>query len=179
MKNTARIALALCALGLAVPAAAADQGRRQFGLGVSIASQQSDANLPTVEVYVPIRLAPQFRIEPSLGILTRDPTGPNNSHRDLTLGIGAFWMKQLAPAADLYAGGRLKLNFAKQETGGAAGNVSDTDLVIAAALGGEYYLATQLSLGLEAQLGMYQLGDASGNVDGFFTNGLAFLRLYF
>jgi hypothetical protein len=34
-------------------------------------------------------------------------------------------------------------------------------------------------MGLEAQLGLYQLGDVSGDADGFFTNGLAFLRVYF
>jgi hypothetical protein len=174
MKKTLPLA-ALAALTLALPAAA--QERRPVGLGVSIAPFAQAVQLsPAVEVYVPIAIAPQFRLEPSLGIWTNDEDAGLES-KDVTLGLGAFFVKQVAPPADMYAGARLKLNFASVDNGVVSD--SDTDFVLAAALGGEYYFVPQLSLGLEAQLGLYQRGDVSGNDSGFFTNGLAFLRFYF
>jgi hypothetical protein len=176
MKTTVRFALAFCALALAVPAAA--QQRPSLGVGVSFAPVDvGDPVLPTIEVYVPIRIAPQFRIEPSLGIFTVDEAAGGVDRSNVTLGVGAFYVGGLAPAADMYVGGRLKLNFASRDDG--VNDDSDTDLIVAAALGGEYYLAPQLSLGLEAQLGIYQRGDVSGDDSGFFTHGLAFLRLFF
>jgi hypothetical protein len=175
MKNTVRLAIALCALALAAPAAA--EQRSQFGFGVSVAPLSALTLGAPVEVYVPIRIAPAFRLEPSLGILTNDPDGDDNNSSNITLGIGAFWVKQLAATADLYAGARLKLNFASQET--PVGDESDTDLVLAGALGGEYFFMPKFSLGLEAQLGLYQRGDVSGDDSGFFTNGLVFVRMYF
>ncbi|HET8539778.1 MAG TPA: outer membrane beta-barrel protein [Anaeromyxobacter sp.] len=180
MKNVARIALALSALALAAPAAA-QQSRPTLGLGVSIVPVDAAGVLPPIEVYVPIRIAPNFKLEPSLGIWTRDQGGVGaNDTRDLVLGLGAFFVKPIAGAADMYVGGRLKLNFAKTDDGTTSN--SDTDIVVAAALGGEYYLVPLFSIGLEAQLGLYQrgtAGDFGADDDGFFTTGLGFLRLYF
>lgn len=176
MRNTLRAVVTLCALALAAPAAA--QGRPSFGMGVSIVPLDAAGVLLPIEVYVPIRIGPQLRLEPSLGIWTRDEDGIGATDTsDLTLGLGVFFMKQLAPAADMYLGGRVKLNFASVDTGVV--DDSDTDLVLAAAVGGEYYLVPQLSLGAEGQLGFYDRGDVSGNDSGFFTTGLAFLRVYF
>ena len=180
MKSIIRLALALSALALAAPAAAAEQQRPKIGLGIAIAPYDAAGVLPAIEVYVPIRIAPQFRLEPSLGIYTRNaPTGGTDTS-DITLGIGAFWVKQISAPVDLYAGGRLKLDFASSDDGVTSD--SDTNIVLAGALGGEYYLVSQFSLGLEAQLGLYQRGTAGafgGDDSGFFTTGLAFLRLYF
>jgi hypothetical protein len=175
MKKTLRFALAVAALMVATTASA--QQRPMLGIGVSFNPfAQVVALSPAVEVYVPIRLAPAFRLEPSMGIWTEDED-PAGGRSDVTFGVGAFFVKEIAPAADMYAGGRLKLNFASEDNG--VDTQSDTDLVLAGAIGGEYYFAPQFSLGLEAQLGLYALGDVSGDVSGFFTNGLAFLRLYF
>src|SRR5512146_425209 len=182
MKNVVRLALALCALALASPAAA-QQARPTFGFGVSILPfAQPSVVLPTAELYLPIRVAPAFRLEPSLGIFTSNEPTPGTDTRDITIGVGAFWVKQLAAPLDMYVGGRLKLNFAHVSTTNAAGTTasdSDTDLVLAAALGGEYYVATQLSVGLEGELGLYDHGNVSGDDTGVFTTGLAFLRIYF
>jgi hypothetical protein len=178
MKKTLRLALAVAALAVATTASA--QQRPTLGLGISIVPLEVSGLTPTVEVYLPIQVAPQFRIEPSLGIFTSDEDGGAETS-DLTLGVGAFFVKRIAAPADMYMGARLKLNFASVDTGVA--DDSDTDLVLAAAVGGEYYLVPQFSLGLEAQLGLYQLGDVSAAAfdtdSGFFTTGLAFLRLYF
>jgi hypothetical protein len=174
MKKTLRYALAVAVLAVATTASA--QQRPTLGIGISIVPLEVGGFTPTVEVYVPIQVAPQFRIEPSLGIFTEDNDG-GTEFSDITLGVGAFFVKQIAAPADMYAGARLKLNFASRDDG--VNDDSDTDLALAAALGGEYYLVPQFSIGLEAQLGLYQRGDVSGDDSGFFTTGLAFLRLYF
>ncbi len=177
MKNVVRLALALCALAAAVPAAAQQQQRHTIGFGISVVPIDAAGVTPTIELYLPIRVAPAFRLEPSLGIFSRDVSGGNKT-RDFTLGLGAFWVKPVATAVDMYAGGRLKLNFARFEN---AAGVSDdgTDFSLAGALGGEYYVVPAFSVGLEGQLGLYDHGSVNGDNSGFFTTGLAFLRLYF
>ena len=177
MKNAARLAVALAALTLAAPAAAQQQQRPTLGFGISIVPLEVAGQVPTVEVYLPIRIAPQFRLEPSLGIFSRNVSGGTDTS-NVTIGVGGFWVATVSAPVDLYAGGRLKLNFAHQSTV-AAGSTSDTDVSIAAALGGEYYLVPHFSLGLEGQLGYYSHGAINGDDSGWFTTGVAFLRLYF
>jgi hypothetical protein len=86
-------------------------------------------------------------------------------------------VSRLSPPVDLYYGGRLKLNFASVDDGAA--DESGVDLILAGALGGEYYLVPRFSVGLEGQLGFFTDSEASGDDSGLFTTGLAFLRLYF
>ncbi len=178
MKNAVRIALALSALALAVPASAQQQQRPQLGIGVAIGGTNGFAP----EIYVPIRVAPELRIEPSIGILTSDISG-GTSRSDFVLGVGVFWVKPLAAAADMYLGGRLKLDFAKTDNG--VTSESDTNVTIAAALGGEYYLVPHFSLGVEGQLGHYDVGTtghyalANASTSGWFTDALLFGRVYF
>lgn len=167
-----KLVLSLVALAAAFSAAA--QERPKFGIGVAITPNEYQ---PTISVHFPITIAPQFRLEPELGILTNNQDAGGVDTSNITLGVGAFYVSRMAPALDMYVGGRLKLNFASVDDG--VNDESDTDLLLAAALGGEYYLLSQFSLGLEAQLGRYQRGDVSGDDSGFFTTGLAFLRLYF
>ncbi len=177
MKNVVRLALALCALAAAVPAAAQQQ-RPKIGFGVSFAPfAQATTALPSAELYLPIRIAPAFRLEPSLGIYTNDQPSPGTDRRDITIGVGAFWVKSVAAPVDMYVGGRLKLNFAHEEN--PAASDSATDMFLAAALGGEYYVVPQFSVGFEGELGLYDHGSVNGDDSGFFTTGLAFLRLYF
>jgi hypothetical protein len=174
MKSIVRLAAIAAALAVAVPASAQQRGQPKIGLGVAITPVDGVPSNPNfdrpIEIYVPIGLAPQFRIEPSIGFVTADDVGSV-----ITLGIGGFFVNQVAPQVDVYAGGRLKLNRVSDEVA----DDSDTDLILAAAVGGEYYFVPKFSLGLEAQVGLYQLGDFSGDTDGFFTNGLAFVRVYF
>jgi hypothetical protein len=186
VKDTIRLAVALSALTLAVPAvaqpaAAPSHQRSTFGIGISVAPVDAAGVLPTIEVYVPIQIAPQFRLEPSLGIFTQNRDGAGTTDTsDVTLGIGAFWVKPIAAPVDMYVGGRLKLDFAHSDNGVTSD--SDTNFSLAGAFGGEYYLVAKFSVGLEAQLGLYQRGTAGasgGNDSGWFTTGLAFLRLYF
>jgi len=176
-----KLVFALAALALAATAGAqeatagAQEARRPFGLGVSI---QPEADLsPTIEVYAPIAIAPQLRVEPSLGIVTQDRSGAGTDTRDVTIGVGLFYVQPVAAPFDLYMGGRLKLNFASEDNG--VDDDSGTDVILAAAIGGEHYLTTHFSLGAEAQLGFYSASDVSGDDSGLFTTGLAFLRFYF
>jgi Outer membrane protein beta-barrel domain len=183
MKSFVRLAAVAAALAVAAPASAQQQTQNAapkigFGIAVTPVDTILNGGVPPVEIYVPIGIAPQFRIEPSLGIFTFDQTG--NELSNVTLGIGAFFLNRLAPQVDMYAGGRLKLNFASFDNG--VNDDSDTDFFLAAALGGEYYFVPKFSIGLEGNLGYYSLGDVSGGgdgADGFFTSGLAFLRVYF
>lgn len=181
MKTHVRLALALAAIALAAPAAAQD--RPAFGIGVGLQpfadTPVSDGvgGVPTIQIYLPIQIAPTLRLEPSFGLFTRDPDGAGRETSDFTLGVGLFYTSRVAPPVDLHLGARLKLNFASFEEG--ARDESGTDLAIAAAVAGEYYLAARFSLGVEAQLGLYQNGDVHGDDSGFFTTGLAFARVYF
>lgn len=170
-----KLAVALLTLALALPAAAQQpQDRSKIGLGIGIYPAQPGAR--TVEVYAPIAVTPTFRIEPSVGLLTRNEPPGGTDTRDLTLGVGAFVLKRLSPNLDMYVGGRLKLNFAKVDLGPVSD--SGTDLVLLGAAGGEAYLSPRFSLGLEGQLGFYQDSAVSGDDSGLFTAGVAFLRLY-
>jgi hypothetical protein len=176
-----KLVFAAAALALALPALA-QEARPTVGFGVSIVPLEAAGNAPTVEVYLPIRVAPTFRLEPSLGIRTVDrPSQPGNfDESDVTLGIGAFYVQKAAAPLDVYVGGRLKLNFASVKPFGGQ-NDSGTDVVLAAALGGEYYLFSRFSLGMEGQLGFFSNSSAArgGEGSGLFTTGLAFLRVYF
>jgi hypothetical protein len=82
---------------------------------------------------------------------------------------------RLAPPFDMYAGGRLKLNFAHESN---ATSDSGTDVLLAGAFGGEYYLSPHFSVGAEAQLGWRDNSSVSGDDSFVFTTGLAFLRFY-
>jgi hypothetical protein len=178
-----KLVFALAALALAATAGAqeatagAREARRPFGVGVAIVPLEgAGISPPTIEVYAPIAVAPKLRVEPSLGIVTRDRSGGTDT-RDVTLGVGLFYVQPLAAPFDLYMGGRVKLNFANVDDG--VNDDSGTDVILAAAIGGEHYLATHFSLGAEAQLGFYSDSDVSSDSSGLFTTGLAFLRFYF
>jgi outer membrane protein with beta-barrel domain len=179
MKTKLTLAAALLALSFT----AAAQERPKVGLGIGIApfavpTVNAATISRTVELYVPIALAPNLRLEPSLGIASTNQPGNAQDTRDFTLGLGVFYVSRLAPTVDMHMGGRLKLNFAEVSTP-ALGSDSGTDFSLAAALGGEYYLVPRFSLGLEGELGLYQNSNVSGDDDGWFTTGIAFLRVYF
>jgi outer membrane protein with beta-barrel domain len=167
-------------LAAAFPAAAQERPQLGFGIGIApfaVPGSGAATVSRTVELYVPIAPTPQLRLEPSFGISTDDQPGGGTDTRDFTLGFGAFVVNRVAPAVDMYMGGRLRLNFAKVST--PAASDTGTDLQIAAALGGEYYLVPRFSLGLEGELGLFQNSRVSGDNDGVFTTGIAFLRVYF
>jgi len=163
----------------AAPAPAAVAGDRpQFGLGIAIVPFGSTlGGSSPVELYVPIQLNRDFRLEPSLGFRVDNGPSGGTDHRDITIGVGAFLVRRVSPAVDVQMGGRLKLNLAKISVPG--NSKSGTDLFIGGAVGGELYLAPHFSLGLEGDVGFFSNSEVSGDDSGLLTTGLAFLRVYF
>lgn len=169
-------ALAMSTSAFAQTGGAGGANGGQLGIGVAITPVDSFRGIPnTVEIYVPFKIAPTLRLEPSVGIYTVDSDAGNDT-TDLTLGAGLFVTQKVAAPVDVYFGGRVKLNFAGIDTG--ATDDSGTDFFVAGAAGGEYYLAPKFSIGLEANLGFYSLSEVSGDESGFYTTGLGFLRVY-
>jgi hypothetical protein len=174
-----RLALTITALALlatAAPAlaqnAAADRRPFGFGIGANASFDETTGAYP-YEIYVPLRLGPLLKLEPSVGILTGSGDA---DFSDVLLGIGVFTVRRVSAPVDLYFGGRLKLNFISEEIAGD--DESDTDFYITAAAGGEYFVVPAFSLGLEANLGYYALGDLSGDQSGLYSTGIFFLRMY-
>lgn len=154
-------------------ASSAAPSQPKVGVGISLAS---DGNFSSpAEILVPIILNPTIRVEPSLGILTRN-FGGGASSRDIVLGVGVFMAKRAAPSTDLLFGGRLKLGFAKVDNGVA--DDSGNDILVAGAAGAEHWFSDRFTVGLEAQLGFYSLSEVSGDASGLFTQGLVIARLY-
>lgn len=171
-----KLAFVVAALALALPGAAQEQQQTRTNIGLGVSVNPEAALSPTYELYLPIGIGPSLRVEPSIGIFTQDADGADRS--DLTLGVGVFALRSAGSAPlDMYFGGRLKLNFASEDNG--IDDDSGTDISLAAALGGEYYFVPKFSIGLEGQLGFYSLSDVGGDLSGFFTTGLGFLRMYF
>lgn len=162
-------------------AVAREEARPSVGLGIGIVPIEVAGVTPTIELYVPLTVTPHFRFEPSLGAFTNNQRKGGTNSSVVTVGLGFFWVTRVAKPTDVYVGGRLKINFVSVET--VTSNDSDNDFVIALAAGGEHYLSSNFSLGLEGQFGHYQNGKLSGaravNDYGEFTTGLAFLRIYF
>ncbi|MFT3917590.1 MAG: hypothetical protein QM704_26940 [Anaeromyxobacteraceae bacterium] len=173
--------LALATPALAAPPAAQAQPVQQpagagpkIGLGIALNSDPTFSS--PAEILVPIILNPTIRVEPSLGIFSRNVDGGTDT-RNFVLGVGVLAGKQVAPATELLFGGRLKLGFAKFDNGVTSD--SGTDILIAGAAGAEHWFSDKFSLGLEAQLGYYALSNVSGDASGFFTQGALTARVYF
>ncbi|MFO0584564.1 MAG: hypothetical protein U0229_20025 [Anaeromyxobacter sp.] len=177
--------LALATPALAAPPAAQPQPAQpqtaapaaaglKIGVGIALNSDPSFSS--PAEILVPIILNPMIRIEPSLGVISRNVDGGTDT-RNLVLGVGVFAGKHVAPSTELLFGGRLKLGFAKFDNGVTSD--SGTDILIAGAAGAEHWFSDKFSLGLEAQLGYYALSNVSGDASGFFTQGALTARVYF
>jgi len=173
------VAAALSA-ALSLPALAAEpaQSKTRFGLGVALFPIDAAATMPTLEVYVPIALSDGLRLEPSLGIFTRNRGGNGTDTSDFTLGVGLLVVSHVGPSTNMLYGGRLKLNFASASTPGA-GSDSGTDVSLAGAFGAEQILGERFAVGLEAQLGYYSQSTVSGDASGLFTTGVVFVRVWF
>lgn len=164
------------------PAEQAEQGRRpQLGLGIGITPLDAGGLGPTIEVYLPINVSPELRLEPSAGVFTNDQRSGGVDSSVVTAGLGAFYVQRVAAPTDVYVGGRAKLHRVTVES--ALSTETELSFSLAAVVGGEHFLGTNFSLGAEAQLGTYQNGRNYGayaaNDQGYFTTGVGFLRVYF
>jgi hypothetical protein len=200
MRSTFRFAfVALAALALTTPASA-QQGRPRLGIGVGIST--FDFNLTTLatgfpasvpdSIYVPINLAPTFRIEPEVGAATlKQSSGSGVTSVEtsvVSLGIGLFFLMPASPELDIYVGGRLvRTSFSSilKAPGSPDDKTEGADIRVSPAVGGEYSLHRRFSLGAEVQLQLISFGDRTvtggGTVpggSGLQTSGLFFARVY-
>lgn len=196
MKKTFRLAAALAAIALAVPAAAQESSSGKVGIGVGLPTSElgalftdGDASLPA-QIYVPINLLPNLRLEPQIGVLSVN----RDDNYDLSIwsiGAGVFYMMPLGQQAQLYVGPRLVLSFydRKDYDGPTLDRETEgTDLYLAAALGGELQPHPRISVGAEAQLGYFNIGDRDVTRPGVSytepggssiqTQGVIFVRVY-
>ncbi len=207
MTRVALLASALAALAPAVSSAEAPD--RSFHSGIALGLQPFNLNsvsfiggtavvFPSVALYAPIDVA-SVRIEPSIGFATFSENsssafaGQPTSGHDWALGLGALY-KVVAPApVGFYIGGRLGVAFVGATTAGpslgSSTSVSETDVSLHLAGGGEYAVAPQFTVGAELQAGITWYGDPkvspsvgttiSRGLTSWSTNGLLFLRYFF
>ncbi len=201
MNRIIRIVALASALAAAAPAIAQQQGSQaRIGLGIGLPTSElaplilldfgGGAGI-TPQLYVPINLTPNIRIEPQIGILTLNDDATDSSASYWSIGTGAFWVMPLGGNVGMYVGPRLVLSFLNVEDVGGTGVVTKTegtDVFVAAALGGEYSVTPRFSVGAEGQLGYTSIGDRDTTVGGvtvttqggssWATQGVLFVRVY-
>lgn len=212
MKFARMFLLPLCLLSFSV-GAAQDSGTR-IGFGVSL-NPVTIFNLSTTSfslitygmtsIYVPIDAGKNFRVEPEVGILTSstDYTYPatsyspayttSSSSSGIRIGCGLLYIAPVDSTFNIYLGPRIGLLLSsdkyKSSTSSMEQTESETDFVLAGALGGEYLLSSHFGLGAEIQLTYISYGEpsitpapsgmASVSRSTFSSSALAFFRWYF
>jgi hypothetical protein len=175
MKLASRIAAIAIALAIATPAVAQERTSGRFGVGVGV----SDGALMDTLLFVPLNIAPNLRVEPFLGMNRFDVDEPpaaapitdffdpgQGKGSDFTLGAGLFFVQPVATQVQMYAGGRLGLQWESfKQQGPAADKWTRRNTILAGALGGEYLAHPRVALGAELMLAYVAFGDTE------FTDG--------
>lgn len=198
MKLASRIAAIALGLAVASPAFAQHGGSGKFGVGAGIAN----GGLTSFLFFVPLNVAPNLRVEPFVGWARADtdalpagnggagPLSTPGKSSDFILGAGVFFVQPVAAQVQLYAGGRLGLEWeSEQDAAPATGKSTRRNTILGAALGGEYLLNPRFAVGAEAMVAYVAIGDTkfSGNglpsVEGgggsaSVTQGTIFARVY-
>jgi hypothetical protein len=154
---------------------------------------------PPIQIYVPIAVTPDFRLEPAFGLTSVNDkgTGYDLVSDAYSLGLGALYVRPVAPQVQVLAGGRFTAVWSRDErpdTGAAQPGILEArqrSFVLAVVLGGEYLPSPWFSVGFEAQFAYALLGDidvtlhspapATSTLKGgsaTSTNALVFLRVY-
>ncbi len=201
MKTILRIGAMAIALALAAPASAQQPppGRVGIGLGMPVTgigqllSIASAGGFDAPQIYVPINVSPNLRIEPQIGFVRVANDADDTTDSSFTIGAGVFFVKPVAQQTDLYLGGRLAFNWTRDEDRTSATNVNtakQTNTSVAGVFGGEYLPSSWFSVGAEAQIAYVSQGDIKttnsagisvtepgGSI--WSTQGLLFIRVYF
>ncbi len=169
----------------------------RVGIGFSLSEIRRkyyyvDEDEITHNIYIPINICKSFRVEPQLGFDSYSEKDQFDKSRssNLQLGIGIFYMFWRNKTI-LYFGGRLCFMLSSRTYTDAdltylfaniitwrTNKESDFGfLFVAPAMGGEYFVCGELSLGGEVQFKF--LSDNSENTKHYFTNTLFFTRFYF
>jgi hypothetical protein len=187
MQNVVRLAALAAALAFAAPAAA-QQRDASVGIGIGL----TDGPFFTgTEIFVPINVSPNLRIEPVIGIDRIDLDAGGGEASEFLIGAGVFWVNPIATQANIYVGGRLALNFASfTDAGVNPDEEKRRDFFLGPALGGEWLPHPRIAIGAEAMLGLLNIGDTE-TTDGvtgvetetpggseIATQGTVFVRVY-
>jgi hypothetical protein len=198
MNRIIRIVASALTLAAALPAAAQQAAQARVGLGVGLSTSEAPllragvaAGVIAPQLYVPMNVTPNVRIEPQVGVLSfhNDANGDDISF--WSIGTGVFWLIPLGGDVGLYVGPRLVFSFFDEENvsgGGVVTKTEATDFLVAAALGGELWVHPRFSVGAEGQFGYTSLGDVDVTEAGvtttepggssWATQGIVFVRVY-
>jgi hypothetical protein len=202
MLTPLRAAVALAALALAAPTFAQQQASHpRVGLGISmntslvtpLVTLGSSVFAPPTLLYVPFYLAPNVRIEPTIGWIKVNDDQNDVTSSAFQLGIGAVILKPVTASTNLYGGARLSSVWDRDETRVSPIAVRkdtqrNTDLALV--IGGEYLPTPWFSVGAEGQLDFVWMGDVTHDQTGVprtttsggsasSTQALLFIRVYF
>ena len=164
----------LAAVTILTIAATADAQERgvTFGIGTSLnPTAIGDGELVLLPVglgnlYFPLIIGSSFKLEPEFGLLrlsekTTDPS--SESSATLTrLGIGAFWITPIRESFRAYVGPRVGIVRSSESSRFGTEperKVTQTNLVLELATGGEYLFSPHFSLGGEVRLGYINVGE--------------------
>jgi hypothetical protein len=153
---------------------------RRVGLGMAITSIGAGG---AYGIYVPLALSSRVRLEPELAVsidsyaIDAGGTVQEVQNQYVQVGVGLFRLVDAGTSTKVYIGPRAGIAWSHQKrtdevTGDEAWDA--LDWFVAAAAGGEYFLAPRFSLGGEVRLGFYQAGEANGSGTPLFTYGSRF-----
>lgn len=162
---TGTLLLAAC---VAAPVAAQEEGR-SVGLGLGLHAVALDGDDAAIfgilapQLYVPIVVSEKVMLEPSLSLFRGDTEGDDfsSSLTFFRLGIGVLFLSDAGADGRVYVGPRLGVLRVSEEFDNTTfeGTSKRMDLVFAAVAGGEFFLASSLSLGGEIGLEYTRIGD--------------------
>jgi len=162
-----------------------------FGMGVSVNAvpivpdATNDFDLP-IGLTAPITFY-DLRLEPQLGFVRfrQSTNDESESTRLISFGVGTFYLLR---KDDLLLEPGLRIGFTRvdRQADGSQSSESDfaVDMFLGPALGAEYYVADQFSVGAEARflyvsIGQPQTAPPDRSASVLQTSGAAFLRFHF
>ena len=120
-------------------------------------------------LYFPLIIGSSFKLEPEFGLLrlsektTAGTTSTESSATLTRLGIGAFWVTPIRESFRAYVGPRVGIvrNSESSRFGTQPeSKVTQTNLVLELATGGEHLFSSHFSLGGEVRLGYINVGES-------------------
>ena len=171
-----RSVLVFAALATLVPA---ELSAQRWGLGMGlqpisilIEDEIGVANAIASTVYVPIELANGMVIEPGVGFLRMKEEDSEFDEQvtstALRASVGVLFALATPDRSRFYVGPRvgvLRLKSTFEGEGDGDGEVSRMDLIMAAVAGGEGFITPAVSLGGEASLTYYSVGETEVDPD--------------
>jgi hypothetical protein len=197
------ILTAVCCLSLAV----SQESHTIIGVGVSLnptalfsTSTSSTLFLPVgfTNIYIPIMVSANFRIEPEAGIYSLSSENTSGSFTSkststmLRLGVGLLYVFSSESSFSSYVGPRLGIlsnSSTSSSTGSSELKTSETDFFIGLCVGGEHSFSAHFSIGGEVQMNYISFGEpdrtpaqpttSTRTQSAFTNNALMFFRWYF